>query len=186
MTTRLPFSLGSAIEFSLLLLAALVAWALDVPLFGDLHWNLRDLFLGIAATGPLLLAFYWLLQSSAPALQRIRMFLDTGLRPAMGHWTVPQLALISILAGICEETLFRSVLQGGLSRELGIPAGLMLSSVVFGVCHWITHTYALLAALVGLYLGALWLLTGNLLAPIVAHALYDFVALTWLLRRRVA
>jgi uncharacterized protein len=54
------------------------------------------------------------------------------------------------------------------------------------VCHWITRTYALLAALVGLYLGGLWLWTGNLLVPIVAHALYDFVALIWILRRRAA
>lgn len=185
MTTRLSFSLGSAIECSLLLLAALVAWTLDVPLFGNLHWNPRDLVLGIAATGPLLLGFYLLMQSTAPPLQRIRLFLDTGLRSAMGHWTTPQLALISILAGFCEETLFRSVLQGFLSQELGILAGLVLSSVMFGLCHWITHTYAFLAALVGLYLGGLWLLTGNLLAPIVAHALYDMVVLTWLLRRRV-
>jgi hypothetical protein len=39
-----------------------------------------------------------------------------------------------------------------------------------------------LAAIVGIYLGAIWLLTGNLLVPIVAHAVYDFVALTWFLK----
>jgi membrane protease YdiL (CAAX protease family) len=35
----------------------------------------------------------------------------------------------------------------------------------------------------GLYLGTLFVITGNLFAPIVAHAAYDFVALVWLARR---
>ena len=39
---------------------------------------------------------------------------------------------------------------------------------------------ALLAGVVGLYLGGLYLLTGNLLVPIVVHALYDIVALGYL------
>jgi uncharacterized protein len=186
MMTRLSFTLGGGIELSLLLVAALAAWPLGLPLFADLHWNPRDLLAGVVATGPMLLAFAYLLRSSAPGLRRIREFLDTVLRSAMGHWTIPQLALLSILAGICEEALFRAVLQGGLSQALGIWPALVLASVVFGLCHWITHTYALLAMLVGLYLGGLWLVTGNLLAPIVAHALYDFVALTWLFKRRVA
>jgi len=42
--------------------------------------------------------------------------------------------------------------------------------------------YALLAGVVGLYLGGLYLLTGNLLVPIVVHALYDVVALGYLRR----
>jgi uncharacterized protein len=182
-TTRLSFRFGTAIELSLLLLAALVAWILDLPLFADLHWSLRDLALGAGAAGPLLLGLIELLRSQAPAFQRIRHFLDTILRPAMGSWTILQLAIISILAGVCEEALFRAVLQGGLSQVLGGGPALVLASVAFGMCHWITPAYALLAGLVGLYLGGVWLWTGNLLAPIVAHALYDFVALLWLLRR---
>ena len=45
-----------------------------------------------------------------------------------------------------------------------------------------TLAYAMLAALVGGYLGWLHLASGNLLVPILAHALYDFVALRLLLR----
>ena len=37
-------------------------------------------------------------------------------------------------------------------------------------------------AIAGLYLGALWLVSGNLLAPILAHACYDFLALLWFLK----
>jgi membrane protease YdiL (CAAX protease family) len=53
--------------------------------------------------------------------------------------------------------------------------------VLFGLLHPITPTYAVLAALMGAYLGGVWLASGNLLVPIVAHALYDFIALAYLL-----
>ena len=36
--------------------------------------------------------------------------------------------------------------------------------------------------LMGLLLGGLWIATGNLLVPIVAHAVYDFLALVWLVK----
>ena len=42
----------------------------------------------------------------------------------------------------------------------------------------------MLAGLIGLYLGWLWLAVGNLLVPIVVHALYDFVALMYLVKVR--
>jgi len=64
--------------------------------------------------------------------------------------------------------------------------GWILASVLFGVVHSITPTYAVVAALVGAYLGWLWLWRDNLLAPIVTHAVYDFVALAYLTRRRAA
>ena len=44
------------------------------------------------------------------------------------------------------------------------------------------RAYALLATAMGWCWG-LFLVTGNLLAPIVTHALYDFLALLYLVRR---
>jgi membrane protease YdiL (CAAX protease family) len=43
-----------------------------------------------------------------------------------------------------------------------------------------------LAALIGAYLGFVFLLSGNLLVPIIAHAVYDVVALFVLARRAPA
>ena len=40
----------------------------------------------------------------------------------------------------------------------------------------------IIAALIGAYLGLLWIWTGNLLTPMVTHAVYDFVALVYFLR----
>jgi membrane protease YdiL (CAAX protease family) len=63
-----------------------------------------------------------------------------------------------------------------------VAPAVALASAVFGLLHAITPTYAILATVMGAYLGVVWIASGNLLAPIVAHALYDFVALVWLLR----
>ncbi|MGD0261996.1 MAG: hypothetical protein ABSD29_19690 [Verrucomicrobiota bacterium] len=40
----------------------------------------------------------------------------------------------------------------------------------------ITWSHATITAFIGAYLGLLWLWIGNLLTPMITHALYDFVA----------
>jgi hypothetical protein len=66
-----------------------------------------------------------------------------------------------------------------------LPEGvaLVVASAAFGLAHFITPAYAILAGLAGLYLGGLFLLQGSLTAPIVAHAVYDLVALNYVARR---
>src|SRR5205085_12118606 len=96
--------------------------------------------------------------------------------------TLLDLAAISVLAGFGEEMLFRGVLQDLLSRWLGPWPALAFASVLFGLLHLITPTYAVLAALMGAYLGWLYARTGNLLVPIMTHTLYDFFALSYIVR----
>jgi hypothetical protein len=62
--------------------------------------------------------------------------------------------------------------------------GLAVAALLFGLAHFITPTYAVLAGTMGLYLGWLWIDTGNLLVPITAHAVYDFLALAYLAKIR--
>jgi membrane protease YdiL (CAAX protease family) len=69
-----------------------------------------------------------------------------------------------------------------LAGWLGPWAALALVSVLFGLVHPITPAYAVLATLAGAYLGWAYLASGNLLVPVLAHALYDFTALVYLLR----
>jgi membrane protease YdiL (CAAX protease family) len=81
--------------------------------------------------------------------------------------------------------LFRGLLQPAIAGLWAGPAGVWLglagASLLFGLAHAVTRAYVVLAALVGAYLGGLWLATGNLLVPVVAHGLYDFAAILWLL-----
>ena len=179
------FLFGCLVEVSLLLPAVMLAFPLGQPLFGNLQWRPRDFGLGLAASLPLLVLFYWLLHSSLPALERIGEFLEARVRPIFGEWALWQLATIALLAGVCEEVFFRSVLQGGLARHIGTIPALAVASVIFGVFHLVTKTYAVIAILIGAYLGVLWLAVENLLAPITTHAVYDFVALVHFLRAHV-
>jgi membrane protease YdiL (CAAX protease family) len=79
--------------------------------------------------------------------------------------------------------LFRGVLQGVFTRWLPSAwLAVALVSVLFGILHAVTFSYAVMATLMGAYLGWLRNETGNLLAPIITHALYDFVVLLYLLR----
>lgn len=90
-----------------------------------------------------------------------------------------QLTLISVCAGISEEALFRGAIQGSLADHVGLGVALIMASLLFGAFHLITWTYAIIAAFIGAYLGLLWIWTGNLLAPIVTHAVYDIAALVY-------
>ncbi len=86
------------------------------------------------------------------------------------------------MAGICEEALFRGAIQGSLAEHIGGVLALVLATGLFGAVHLITWTYAIIATFIGAYLGLLWICTGNLLAPMVTHAAYDFAALVYFLR----
>ncbi len=176
------FWVGCVIESSLLVVALGLALLFGQPLFSDLHWSLKDFLLGLAVSAPLFALFWWMLRSSLPPLARIRRLLVTGLRPYFAQWSWLQLAFISLLAGVCEEVLFRSVIQGALSAYAGPFIALTVASALFGLAHLVTLAYAVIAAAIGAYLGVLWLLSGNLLVPITTHAAYDFVALLYFIR----
>lgn len=90
---------------------------------------------------------------------------------------------VSALAGIGEELLFRGVIQAGLSNTWSPVAGILVASVLFGAAHAVSLSYLALATLMGLYLGALYQWSGNLLVPMIVHALYDWIAIHFYLRR---
>src|SRR2546422_20079 len=81
----------------------------------------------------------------------------------------------ALCSAVSEEVLFRGVLQ----REVGIVA----ASAVFGLLHPLGIAYVLWAATAGAGLGALFVLTGSLAAPVAAHGIYNLLALVYLRRR---
>lgn len=92
------------------------------------------------------------------------------------------LLLISIAAGVGEEMLFRWCLMGGSIEWIGWPWALIISSLVFGACHWVNTTYAITTTLAGVFLGGLMLVYDTVVVPMMAHACYDALALAWLTR----
>lgn len=88
---------------------------------------------------------------------------------------------LSLAAGVGEELLFRGWLQSFLELkfsslgELAPWVAIVLSSLVFGLVHPLSRGYIFLAFLLGCLLGVAYHTTGNIMVPIIAHTLYDFV-----------
>lgn len=163
-------------------------WPLDGVLAGA-DWLPRSasaLIYGIAATGPLVVVLYLVSGVRIGPLLRLNSVVEQQIVPLFCKTTIAEMALICAAAGVGEEMFFRGLMQAAIAEALGNPYGAIIAlgvaSVGFGICHWITPTYAVLATGIGLYLGWLFLATGNLLAPIVAHGAYDFIALVYLVR----
>jgi membrane protease YdiL (CAAX protease family) len=55
--------------------------------------------------------------------------------------------------------------------------------VIFGLMHYLSPTYAIYAGLTGLYLGVIYQVSGNLFIVMIIHALYDFIALVYVVRK---
>jgi len=134
------------------------------------------------AAVPLLLGLRWTLTTSTRAMRRLVALVVEQLGPPIAHRSPVSLVLLAALAGLAEELLFRGVVQIGLARLLPDWGALLVASAAFGLAHFVTPTYAVLASLAGLYLGGLFCLQGSLTAPIVAHTLYDIVALSCVAR----
>ncbi|MGF1549665.1 MAG: type II CAAX prenyl endopeptidase Rce1 family protein [Sphingomonadaceae bacterium] len=102
----------------------------------------------------------------------LALFAELGLAL---RWRV--VVLLGAAAGICEELLFRGALQGWLMTLMPLAAAAALASLPFALLHPLSRFYVAATFVISLFLGFLYALAANLLAPILAHMLYDFYAL---------
>ena len=170
------------VEGGLAVLAWMLGGPLNQPSLADFHWDKMGFATGVVATLPMLGMLLVLLRWPIGPLANLKRLLHKFVPSIFAGCTLTQLALISLMAGIGEEILFRGVIQGAASRWVGAGYGLWIASGLFGLMHCITPTYVLVASLIGAYLGWLWQVSDNLLVPILAHALYDFLALVYFVR----
>jgi membrane protease YdiL (CAAX protease family) len=182
MNFRLSFWWGAAIEGTLLLLAVVAAWILAVPLWDTWRWNWVGFRLGVgglrAHAAPVLVADAAQLPRTAPHPGVHRTGAPSGAAGMECGAVTGDLGA----GGTGRRGLVPGAVQGWIAEAWGPVPALVLASALFGICHWITPAYALIAGLMGFYLGGLWWWSGNLLTPVVAHAVYDFLALLWVLR----
>jgi membrane protease YdiL (CAAX protease family) len=179
---------AAAFEGALAVSAVGLGWLVGQRPLATLGWDWSAAGWGIAATLPLLAMLWVCVKSPWRPLRRIVEVLDESIVPLLGHCRVIDLAVIAALAGLGEEMLFRGVVQTAIGGWVGGEAGqwiaLAAAAGLFALAHSITVMYLVLAGLIGLYLGGIWLATGNLLVPIIAHAMYDFVALVYFVKTR--
>jgi membrane protease YdiL (CAAX protease family) len=184
------FPMAVAVEGLLALIATAAAWLFNVPVreqipaFGSpLGWAIVR---GVIATVPLLVMFWWLVHSDWPTLIELRRQVHALIGEMFPSASLGQLALVAALAGVGEELLFRGVLQTIFGWWTTPIVGLVMASIVFGLLHALSRVYFLLATIIGLCFGWMTWYYNDLVAPMVAHAFYDFVALVYLSRLRLS
>jgi membrane protease YdiL (CAAX protease family) len=87
--------------------------------------------------------------------------------------------VLAIASGVGEEAFFRGVIQPYV--------GIVMASLIFGLAHLAPRRdllpWTLFSVLAGFLLGGLFEATGNLIAPVVAHAGINLVNL-WAMTKK--
>jgi len=174
--------LAVLVEGGLVLGSYPLGWMLGSHPLEQFRYQASDLGWGVLATLPLIPLFLMLIHLRLGFLEPLRKISLHTLRPMMSPCTMVDLIGISLLAGVGEEMIFRGVIQGWLAKDTPIWSAILASSISFGFMHSLTPAYFLLATVMGVYLGWLYHWTGNLLAPMMVHFLYDAIALIYITR----
>ncbi|MFH1808507.1 MAG: CPBP family intramembrane glutamic endopeptidase [Pseudomonadota bacterium] len=104
--------------------------------------------------------------------------LERALFESLGPFSASEALMVSLLSAIGEEALFRGAMQP--------VVGLVVTALAFGLLHvgpgkvFLPWTGMAIGA--GFLFGGLCALTGNLIAPIAAHAAINFINLRYLSR----
>lgn len=193
-THRRRLALACAAELGLVLVAMFVAWLFGLPLAKLINPTGRQIeavLIGVLATAPMVGFFFVLLRSRWRPLARLRRQAERMVATIVGGAPLGLVLALALCAGIGEEVLFRGAVQAllvrwgeGLLGEFGVAGGVLAASLLFGLAHPMSRTYVVIATVGGLYLGGLAQWRGEVLSAMVAHALYDVVALLWLSKRR--
>ncbi|MEH1853358.1 MAG: CPBP family intramembrane glutamic endopeptidase [Nostoc sp.] len=99
-------------------------------------------------------------------------YLEVVLKPL----ALPDLIWLGLLPGLSEELLFRGVMLPALGSDF---TAVIVSSLCFGILHFSGSQqwpYVIWATIVGIILAYSALLTGNLLVPIVAHIITNWIS----------
>jgi len=169
------------LEAVLLLIAAVWIQLAHLSLAQEFVANKRAFILGIlaglgtASSGFILLFIGKLFQDNLQWISALRKIVMEEVQPLFAELTLLDILLVALSSGFCEEVFFRGVMQAQI--------GYLPTSILFGLFHCpsLRHiSYGIWALCAALLLGFLLDYTGTLWTPIVAHALSNFIVITYL------
>lgn len=186
MTTETTYSrekvLWMAVIPQAVLLAISILWIFLMPKYNvsvylKINWQpiVGGLItgVGLAMSG---YGFYNFTKKTKKFYETVELF-EQVLAPAFKNLKLPDIIVLSIVSGFCEEIFFRGLMQPVF--------GIVLASIAFGLLHlpgfkyWI---YALWASLSGALFGFLFIMTSSLWFPITAHAVNNTIGMVLLTR----
>lgn len=167
--------LAVVVQGGVLLLALLLGHTLGLSPAKSVRWEIRDLVGGLLAVLPMLVVYRY-----SPGLRQLA---SNSLGESLSRCRWYDLVALAVLAGVGEEWLFRGMLYEGL-LPLNPWVAVIVSNVAFGLLHALSWNYFVTTTTIGF---GMHMLAGiseprNLLAPMMAHSVYDLVAFC-LLRR---
>lgn len=176
----LCFEVGLGVLALLLGYGATQTWPVE-----RLHWppTRIELGAGLLSALPMLALMVALRCIPWGPLVALREFVDEKLVPMFRGLRTIDLLMLSLAAGWGEELLFRGLMQAEVSHRYGIWIGIISTSFVFALVHFMTPAYFVIAFVVGGYLGWLFWFFDSLWVPILAHSVYDFLMLLFILRK---
>jgi membrane protease YdiL (CAAX protease family) len=171
-----------ALAFYALMLGAAALWA---TLSGDPLFYASDeaerrgvAWLRDAAAGGLVAAIAIVASREVTRRTRWGRDLALALGALLGDLRLRDCVLLALASGVAEEAFFRGALQPRI--------GLVAASLLFGLAHFAPRRdlapWTVFSIAAGFVLGGLFAVTGNLLAPIVAHAAINAVNIRALTR----
>ncbi|HET7747407.1 MAG TPA: CPBP family intramembrane glutamic endopeptidase, partial [Vicinamibacteria bacterium] len=128
----------------------------------------------------------WLWPPSEAFLALFRQ-LHAALRPQGAFDALVSIAAIALFPATCEEVVFRGAVLPSLLRRLGATGAVAVSAVLFGLIHLDAAPGASalfrvpFAVFVGAGLGVLRIVSGSLVAPILAHAVLNTITFSTVL-----
>ncbi|WP_414566100.1 MULTISPECIES: lysostaphin resistance A-like protein [unclassified Anabaena] len=136
------------------------------------YWSAQDVLWGVGL-GLIITALSGLAYRLCPPYRTSAdYYLEIVLKPLV----LPDLIWLGLLPALSEELLFRGVMLPALGLD---SVAVIVSSLAFGVLHlsgpqqW---PYVIWATIIGLILGFSALISGNLLVPIVAHMITNWIS----------
>jgi membrane protease YdiL (CAAX protease family) len=136
------------------------------------------IFIAISLPAILALRNEKIRSKAAKAAKRLAFLLPSSGEERRWWW------LVCLTAGICEEIIYRGFLLRYwhvLPWHLTLTWALVVSSVIFGIGHiYQGAAGAVQTTVIGFIFGGLFMVTGTLWLPIVAHALLDLRILAML------
>lgn len=109
----------------------------------------------------------------------------TGFSPDLPFFI---LIIDTALIGIAEEGMYRGILLGGFVNKMHPVAAILLSSVFFCILHVLNLIGGLSSSevisqmgstfVMGMFLGAMYLDTKNIIFPVVFHSAWDYILLS--------
>lgn len=150
-------------DYRVLLLTCVAVFALQQILQGYL--TVQDL---IPLPGPL-----------DRFVEEFRRLLEQTYRLLVTAHTPGEFLVVILVAAltpaICEELLFRGLVQQSIAREAGGWRAAVITGVIFGAYHLSPFTLIPLIA-IGIFLGFVVYRTGNILVAVFAHFFNNFLA----------